>query len=87
MLKQQQQTHMYIYVTSYIFKSVGAFQASFYLKENVMLKLKNKIFKFLHVANQNAWIWENPSMFSRRHTLRVFMVKLQEIAQVSFEFA
>ena len=83
MLKQQQEMHMYIYVTSYIFKSVGAFQASFYLKEKVMLKLKNKIFKFLHVANQNTWIWEN----SRRHTLRVFMVKLQEIAQVSFEFA
>ena len=26
-------------------------------------------------------------MFSLRHTLCVFMVKLQEIAQVSFEFA
>ena len=26
-------------------------------------------------------------MFSRRHTLRVFMLKLQETAKVSFEFA
>ena len=43
MLKQQ----MRMCITCCIFKSVGAFQASFYLKEKVLLlKLKNKIFIF-----------------------------------------
>ena len=50
MLKQQQQTHMCI--TCCIFKSVGAFQTLFHLKEKVLLlKLKNKI-KYLYLYMQ-----------------------------------